>query len=85
MPASETLTIRLPAATKKRLGELAARTRRTKSFLAGEAISAYLARETAIVAGIERGIEDMKKNRTVPHAEAMTRLRATAAAKRRSK
>ena len=80
MPDSDTLTIRLPAATKKQLGKLAARVNRTKSYLAGEAISTYLARELEIVSGIESGLADMKQDRVVPHAEAMARLRTSAAA-----
>ena len=78
IPESDTLTVRLPAATKKHLGKLAAYTKRTKSWLAGEAIAAYVARETEIVAGIERGLADMKQERVVLHADAMARLRAAA-------
>jgi predicted transcriptional regulator len=75
--ASTTLTVRLPAELKDRLGELAERTRRTKSFLAGEAIGNYVERELAIVAGIERGLGDMKDGRVVPHDKAMRRIRKT--------
>ena len=74
---STTLTVRLPAELKDRLGELAERTRRTKSFLAGEAIGGYVERELAIVAGIERGLDDMKAERVVPHDKAMRRIRKT--------
>ncbi len=79
MPESDTLTIRLPAATKKQLSKLAARTNRTKSWLAGEAITTYVARETEIVSGIERGLAEMKQGKVVPHADAMARLRASVA------
>ena len=75
--ASTTLTVRLPAELKDRLGELAERTRRTKSFLAGEAIGNYVERELAIVAGIERGLGDTKAERVVPHDKAMRRIRKT--------
>ncbi len=74
---SETVTVRLDSATKSRLEQLAQHTRRTKSFLAGEAIAGYVERELAIVEGIKRGLEDVKAGRTVPHEEAMKRLRAT--------
>ncbi len=57
--ASTTLTVRLAPELKDRLGTLAERTRRTKSFLAGEAIAGYVERELEIVAGIERGLDDM--------------------------
>ncbi len=67
--ASTTLTVRLPPELKDRLGKLAERTRRTKSFLAGEAIAGYVARELEIVAGIERGLDDMKAGHVVSHED----------------
>lgn len=68
---STTLTLRLTPELKDRLDKLAQRTRRSKSFLAGEAIADYVARELAIVAGIESGIEDVKAGRVVPHDKAV--------------
>lgn len=73
---STTLTVRLPSELKEGLGRLAEHTRRSKSFLAGEAIAAYVARELEIIEGIERGREDMKAGRVVPHDEALRRIRA---------
>lgn len=72
-----TLTVRLTAELKARLGRLAERTRRSKSFLAGEAIADYVAHELEIIDGIERGLEDMCAGRVTPHDEAMRRIRAT--------
>jgi len=74
---SETITVRLDSATKARLEELAGHTRRTKSFLAGEAIAGYVERELAIVEGIKRGMADVEAGRVIPHEEAMRRIRAT--------
>ncbi|MGE0502318.1 MAG: CopG family ribbon-helix-helix protein [Rhizobiaceae bacterium] len=74
---SETVTVRLSGETKQKLAELAGHTRRTKSFLAGEAIADYVDRELAIVAGIQRGLDDAEAGRVTPHAEAMRRLRST--------
>ena len=74
--ASTTMTVRLPEATKEQLGRLAERTRRSRSFLAGEAIANYVQRELAIIEGIERGLADVKAGRVVPHEEAMRRIRA---------
>ena len=86
MPASSTLTVRLPSKVKDQLGRLAKQTNRTKSYLAGDAIADYVKRELEIVEGIKRGLEDMKAGRVVPHAQAMRQLRATAkrAAKRKA-
>ena len=75
--ASTTLTVRLPPELKDRLGELAERTRRTKSFLAEEAIAGYVERELEIVSGIERGLDDMKAGRVVSHEDVMADIDAT--------
>ncbi len=69
-----TLTVRVSPELKASLGKLAERTRRTKSFLAGEAIAGYVERELEIVAGIERGLADMKAGRVVPHEEVMAEI-----------
>ena len=86
MSESETLTVRLASTTKNKLGQLAAQTNRTKSYLAAEAIDAYVERELEIVSGIERGLADMKAGKVVSHAGAMARLRKTvkATAKKKS-
>lgn len=71
---STTISIRLSDETKAQLGLLATATRRSKSFLAAEAIGAYVEREKLIIAGIERGLADVKAGRTVPHADAMAEI-----------
>ena len=85
MSESETITVRLASATKDRLGQLAAQTNRTKSYLAAEAIATYVDREMEIVSGIERGLADMKTGRVVSHADAMEQLRQTVAIAAKSK
>ncbi len=76
MADSSTLTVRLPAEVKNQLGVLADRTRRTRSFLAGEAIGAFVRQEMEIVAGIERGLEDFRAGRVVDHEDAMDEVDA---------
>jgi predicted transcriptional regulator len=76
MPASTTLTIRLSPDTKAKLARLAEGTRRSRAFLAGEAVAAYVERELAIAEGIERGLVDVEAGRLVPHEEAMAELYA---------
>ncbi len=76
MTTSTTMSIRLSSETKDQLGLLATATRRSKSFLAAEAVAAYVEREQAIIAGIERGLADMQVGRTVQHAEAMSEIDA---------
>jgi predicted transcriptional regulator len=74
MSTSTTMTIRLDPAVKDRLGRLAEDTRRSRSFLAAEAVAAYVDRELSVIEGIEQGLADTKAGRTVPHAEAMAQL-----------
>lgn len=76
MPASTTLTIRLSPDTKAKLARLAEGTRRSRAFLAGEAVAAYVERELAIAEGIERGLADVEAGRLVAHEEAMAELYA---------
>ena len=74
MTSSTTLTVRLTTETKDQLGRLAAGTRRTKSFLAAEAIEAYVKQQLEIVEGIQRGLDDVRAGRLVPHEQAMQQV-----------
>jgi predicted transcriptional regulator len=85
MATSTTLTVRISPEVKERLGRLAGHTRRTSSYLAGEAIADFVDRELAIVEGIERGLVDMQADRVTPHKDAMRRLRATVERTRKAK
>ena len=88
MTASTTMTIRMSPDTKSKLERIAADTRRSKSFLAAEAVSAYVERELEIIDGIKRGMADAEDGRVVSHDEAMAEIYAgidVAGAKRASK
>lgn len=74
MAASTTMTIRVSPELKESLTRLSQVTRRSNSFLAGEAVATYVARELEIVVGIQRGIEDVKAGRVISHDQAMTEL-----------
>jgi len=76
MPASTTMTIRVSREVKDKLERLADDTRRSKSFLAGEAVAAYVERELAVIEGIKRGIADVEAGRQVGHEEAMAEIDA---------
>ena len=76
MPASTTMTIRVRADVKEKLDRIAADTQRSKSFLAGEAVAAYVDRELSIMEGIQRGKADAAAGRIVPHDEAMEEIYA---------
>lgn len=72
--SSTTMTIRVSVDLKEKLDRLAVDTRRSRSFLAAEAVSAYVARELAIVEGINEGLADVRNARTLSHEDAMTEL-----------
>jgi len=75
MSVSTTMTIRLDPALKAKLGKLAQETRRSRSFLAAEAVEAYVDRELAILEGIEQGLADVAAGRTISHEDAMATVR----------
>jgi RHH-type rel operon transcriptional repressor/antitoxin RelB len=64
---TETLSIRIDTETKKRLDALARRSKRSKSFLAAEAIAAYVDAESWQLSEIEAGLADLDEGRVVSH------------------
>jgi predicted transcriptional regulator len=74
MTDSTTMTIRVSTETKLKLERIAADTRRSKSFLAAEAVSAYVDRELEIIEGIKRGMADVVAGRIVSHDDAMAEI-----------
>jgi len=73
---TETLSIRLDAATKRCLDALARRTKRSKSFLAAEAITAYIEAEEWQTGEILAGIDDADAGRIVSHDRVVKWLRS---------
>lgn len=73
---STTMTIRVPLAVQEQLARLSQSTKRSRSYLAGEAVAAYVEHELAIIEGIERGLADLKAGRVTPHDEVMDRIDA---------
>lgn len=67
--SSSTLSIRLDARTKAKLDALAKASRRSKSFLAAEAIEAFVTAESWQLEEMEAGINDLDANRTVDHSD----------------
>ena len=64
---SETLSIRIDAETKKRLDALSKRTRRSKSFLAAEAIAGYVESEDWQLGELQEGIAELDDGDGVSH------------------
>jgi predicted transcriptional regulator len=67
MPSS-TFTVRVEAATKRRLEKLAKSTGRSRSFLAAEALDAYLDVNEWQVAGIREAMAALDRGEKVDHA-----------------
>lgn len=76
MSGSTTMTIRVTSALKARLGRLAQDTQQSPSNLAAMAVSGYVDRELAIVAGIRRGLDDVEAGRVIGHDDAVRALHA---------
>jgi RHH-type rel operon transcriptional repressor/antitoxin RelB len=71
-----TLSVRIGVETKKRLDALAKRARRSKSFLAAEAIAAFVEAESWQLDEIQAGLAELDAGRAVSHREVSAWLRA---------
>jgi predicted transcriptional regulator len=73
---STTLSIRIDTDTKNRLEALAKRARRSKSFLAAEAIAAFVEAESWQLDEIQTGIKELEEGRGLPHKDEANWLRS---------
>jgi predicted transcriptional regulator len=64
---TETLSIRIDAGTKRRLDALSKRSKRSKSFLAAEAIAAYVESEEWQLGELQVGIAELESGEEVSH------------------
>ena len=64
---TETLSVRIDSETKKRLDALSKRSRRSKSFLAAEAIAAYVESEEWQLDELHAGIAELDSGQEVSH------------------
>jgi len=84
VPKTDTLSIRLTPEMRSQLDFIAKSTKRSKSFLGGEAIARFIRAEAEIVRGIQQAQAEVAAGKVIPHEEAMQSARAAikAAAKR---
>lgn len=84
MAAKPILNIRFAPETLKRLDAVAAATRRSRSFIANEALEAWISREIELIEDLQIGLEEIKAGKSIPHEQAICRIDAAveAAAKR---
>ena len=73
---SDTLSVRLSSDVKSRLEALSSRTNRSKSFLAAEAIEAYVDAEEWQLGEIQAGLEEVERGETVSHERVSKWLRS---------
>ena len=71
-----TLSLRIDVDTKKRLDVLAKRARRSRSFLAAEAISAFVEAESWQLDEIQAGLDELDGGRRVAHKDVAAWLRS---------
>ena len=71
-----TLSVRLDAKVKKQLEALAGRARRSKSFLAAEAIAAFVEAESWQLDEMQAGLEELNQGRGVAHKDVSAWLRS---------
>ena len=74
MASSTTMTVRLDREIEERLRRLAAETRRSRSYLAAEAVAAYVDRELEIIDGIRSGLADVAAGRVVSHEQVIAEV-----------
>jgi RHH-type rel operon transcriptional repressor/antitoxin RelB len=81
---TETLSIRLDVETKQRLDALARQSKRSKSFLAAEAIAAYVEQEEWQLGQVRAAIEELDAGRAVSHEKVATWLKSWGTAKKKN-
>ena len=71
-----TLSVRIGTDTKKQLEALAKRSRRSKSFLAAEAIAAFVDAESWQLDEIQAGVKELDGGRGIAHKDVSAWLRS---------
>jgi predicted transcriptional regulator len=71
MPAKPILNVRLAPETLRKLDAVAAATRRTRSFIANEALEAWIDREIEIIEDLRVGFEEVRSGKGIPHERVM--------------
>jgi predicted transcriptional regulator len=74
--STETLSIRIDVETKKRLDALSKRSKRSKSFLAAEAIAAYVESEEWQLGELQAGVADLESGQQIGHEKVSNWLKS---------
>ena len=81
--SSETFTVRINSAVKKRLEKLAKSTGRSRSFLAAEAIGEFVDVNEWQIAGIKAAMQSLDRGESVPHEQVKEWVRSWGSRKER--
>lgn len=73
---TETLSIRIDSETRRSLDALSRASKRSKSFLAAEAVAAYVAQEEWQLGEIHAGIRELDAGQGVSHQKVVTWLKS---------
>ncbi len=68
MAKDAVVTVRIDRALNRQLDALARATKRSKSYLAAEALQHYVESEAEFVAAVEEGLRDLAAGNVVEHA-----------------
>ena len=74
MPAKPILNVRLAPETLRKLDAVAAATRRTRSFIANEALEAWINREIELIEELQIALEEGRAGKGIPHDKAMRQI-----------
>lgn len=74
MPAKPILNVRLAPETLRKLDALAAATRRTRSFIANEALEAWIERELELIEELQIALEEGRAGKGILHDKAMRQI-----------
>ncbi|MBF0269295.1 MAG: CopG family ribbon-helix-helix protein [Alphaproteobacteria bacterium] len=69
MSATVPVTVRVSVEVNEKLEQLAKATRRSKSWLASEAIGGFVKSESDYLAAVDEGRQAARAGRTIPHEE----------------
>lgn len=74
MAAKPILNVRLAPETLRKLDIVAAATRRTRSFIANEALQAWIEREIELIEDLQIALEEGRAGKGIPHDKAMRQI-----------
>lgn len=74
MPAKPILNVRLAPETLRKLDAVAAATRRTRSFIANEALEEWIGRELELIEDLQIALEEVRAGKGISHDKAMRQI-----------